>query len=211
MKNNYKKKKTNLNYKSKNKGGITFIAIVVFIFLLLLLIFILSNSQSGKVKFDVGSPGVGEIAPDINLPATDGSTFDLSSYRGQTVLLYFHEGIMCQACWVQLKDIEDNFKDFKDIGIDQIVTITTDPIGHLTEFVEMNNFKTTVVSDQTIEVSKSYKTNLYGMPGMGTNYNGHSFILVDEEGIIRWRADYGRYTMYVPLDVLMADIKKGLK
>jgi peroxiredoxin len=183
----------------------------VFIILLLFLIFYLSNSQSGKVKYDVGSPGAGTVAPSIYLPATNGSTFDLSNYRGKTVLLYFQEGIMCQACWTQLKDIEDNFEEFKNIGIDQIVTITTDPIGPLTEMASMNNFKTPIVSDEFVEVSNTYQTNLYGMPGMGNNYNGHSFILVDEEGIILWRADYGRYTMYVPLDVLIADIKKGIE
>lgn len=177
----------------------------------LFLLFMVSNTKSKTTRFDVGNPGKGEVAPAINLIASDGSAFDLASFRGQTVLLYFQEGIMCQACWVQLKDIEKNFADFKDVGIDQIVTITTDPVIPLAEVVEMNELQSLVISDRTVSVSKSYNTNLYGMPGMGVKYNGHSFILVDTEGIIQWRADYGRYTMYVELKDLIADIKKGLR
>lgn len=208
----YNRQKTNTSLKGKRniKGSNIVIVFIGLIFLLILLIAFLSNDQSGSVKFDVGSPGAGEVAPEIYLPATNGSTFDLSAYRGQKVLLFFQEGVMCQACWTQLKDIEDNFKEFKNLGIDQIVTITTDPIEPLKEMAHMNNFKTPLVSDQYVEVSSQYKTNLYGMPGMGSNYNGHSFILVDEEGVIQWRRDYGRYTMYVPIDVLLADLKKGL-
>jgi peroxiredoxin len=196
--------------KDRKKKHYKLIGFGIIIILLLFIIFYLSNS-SGKVKFDVGSPGAGEVAPDINLPATNGTTFDLYSYRGQSVLLYFQEGIMCQSCWTQLKDIENNFEEFEKIGIDLIVTITTDPIGPLTEMVNMNNFNSLVVSDELVDISNEYKTNLYGMPGMGTNYNGHSFILVDEEGMITWRADYGKYTMYVPLEDLLSDIKKGLE
>src|SRR6266704_3453257 len=66
------------------------------------------SSQAGQYAFQVGSPGPGEPAPEIRLPATDGSTFDLAAMRGKTVLLYFQEGLSCQPCWDQLKDIQSN-------------------------------------------------------------------------------------------------------
>ncbi|XES00911.1 hypothetical protein HEP87_61260 [Streptomyces sp. S1D4-11] len=49
---------------------------------------------------------------------------------------------------------------------------------------------------------------------MGTSRDGHSFLLVGPDGTIRWRADYGGapdYTMYVPVDKLLADLKAGVK
>ena len=49
---------------------------------------------------------------------------------------------------------------------------------------------------------------------MGTSRDGHTFILVGPDGVIRWRADYGgppNYTMYLPVDALLADIQQGLK
>lgn len=60
-------------------------------------------------------------------------------------------------------------------------------------------------------MSKTYDANSYGM--MGDSANGHSFIVVGPDGIIRWRADYGGapdYTMFVPVPSLLADIEAGL-
>ena len=42
---------------------------------------------------------------------------------------------------------------------------------------------------------------------------GHTFIVVGPDGRIKWRADYGgspNYTMYVPVQSLIADIRAGL-
>ena len=47
---------------------------------------------------------------------------------------------------------------------------------------------------------------------MDTSADGHTFILVGPDGHIRWRADYGgapNYTMYVPVDRLLADLAKA--
>lgn len=47
---------------------------------------------------------------------------------------------------------------------------------------------------------------------MGASRNGHSFVLVGPDGKIQWRADYGgapKYTMYVPADTILADLKAG--
>jgi hypothetical protein len=48
-----------------------------------------ASPLAGQYAFKVGQPGVGEIAPAITLPSTDGTTFDLGAHHGKTVLLYF--------------------------------------------------------------------------------------------------------------------------
>lgn len=63
----------------------------------------------------------------------------------------------------------------------------------------------------TSSALKRYNTNEYAMPGMGDGHNGHSFILVDEYGEIQWRADYGRYTMYVPVEILIEQIEQSIE
>ncbi len=63
-------------------------------------------AAAGEYELAVGNPGSGEEALPIRLPSTKGGVFDLAGLRGQTVLLYFQEGLMCQPCWDQLKDIE---------------------------------------------------------------------------------------------------------
>ncbi len=90
-----------------------------------------SPNQAGKYSFEVGSPGPGEQAPAIRLPSTDGSTFDLATLRGKTVLVFFQEGIACEPCWTQIKAIESNMQQFRALGIDTMVSITSDPLDAL--------------------------------------------------------------------------------
>ena len=68
-----------------------------------------------------------------------------------------------------------------------------------------------VLSDPNLTVSQAYAANQYGM--MGTSRDGHTFIVVGPDGKILWRADYGgspNYTMFVPSQNLLADLRKGL-
>jgi len=173
---------------------------------------------AGQYPYQVGKPGPGAKAPPIRLPSTAGGTLDLASLRGQgtplraqRVLLYFQEGIMCQPCWDQLKNIESNMEGFRALGIGSIVTITTDPIDALRQKAALERLSTPVLSDPDLSVSKAYDANSYGM--MGRSRNGHSFIVLDRDGTILWRADYGgapKYTMYVPVPNLLADMRAGL-
>ena len=170
-----------------------------------------TSSQAGQYAFQVGSPGPGEPAPEIRLPATDGSTFDLAAMRGKTVLLYFQEGLSCQPCWDQLKDIQSHSDQFQALGMNQIVSITTDPLGALKQKVADEGLTIPVLSDTGLGVSRAYTANGYGM--MGGSRDGHTFIVVGPDGLIKWRADYGgapKYTMYVPVPNLIADIRAGL-
>jgi len=169
------------------------------------------GGRTGKYKFQVGSPGPGEVAPPIRLDANLFGDFDLATLRGKTVLLYFQEGLTCQPCWDQLKDIEKNPDDFRALGIDTIVSITTDPVNLVLKKTADEAIRTPILSDPDLAVSKSYGTNSYGM--MGDSRNGHTFVVVGPDGRILWRADYGGapdYTMYLPVPDLLADLRHGL-
>ncbi len=170
-----------------------------------------ASELAGKYPFQLGRPVSGEMAQPIRLPSTDSTTFDLAALRGQTVLLFFQEGVGCQPCWDQIKDVEKNFGQFQALGIDKFVSITTDPVTALKQKVTDEQIKTPLLSDSNAAVSRSYQANRYGM--MGDQMDGHSFVLVNKEGVVTWRADYGgapRYTMYIPVPNLLADISKGL-
>ena len=131
--------------------------------------------------------------------------------RGKTVLLYFQEGITCQPCWDQLRAIEADRGPFRTLGIERIVTITTDPLDVLRQKAADERLSDPVLSDPDLAVSRAYNANRYGM--MGDSRDGHTFIVVGPSGRILWRADYGGspdYTMYVPVTNLVADIGAGL-
>jgi peroxiredoxin Q/BCP len=168
------------------------------------------GQQESQYPFSVGAPGPGAQAPPIQLSATNGHPFDLAAWRGKTVLLYFQEGVGCEPCWTQIKDIQSNFSQFQALGVDQVVTITGDPLDALKQKVALEGIQTPVLSDPGLRVSTTYSANQYGMMGMGAD--GHTFIAVGPDGAIRWRADYGgapKYTMYLPVPSLIADMRSG--
>lgn len=169
-----------------------------------------AQSAAGKFSFQVGDPAPGELAPPIRLSSGSG-TFDLAAQRGETVLLYFQEGLMCQPCWDQITDIEKNLDAFRELGINELVSITTDPADLIERKRAAEGIEMPVLSDPDLSVSRTYNTNQYGM--MGDSRNGHSFIVVGPDGRIEWRADYGGapdYTMFVPVADLLADLRRGL-
>jgi peroxiredoxin len=180
---------------------------------LLLAIYLANHSSSTSAAaytYQVGAPGPGQPAPAVHLAATDGSTFDLGNERGKTVLLYFQEGVGCEPCWNQITDIQRLRASFAAAHVDEIVSITTDPMDTLRQKVADEHVAIPVLSDPGLIVSKTYNANRYGMMGMGAD--GHTFILVGSDGRIRWRADYGgapNYTMYVPVDRLLSDLAKA--
>ncbi|MET9833558.1 peroxiredoxin family protein [Streptomyces sp. NPDC006385] len=169
-----------------------------------------AEQAAQNVSYDVGKPGIGKTAPDFNLASSAGGKEKLSAHRGETVLLYFHEGGGCQPCWDQIVDLDKAWKKVEGLGVDTMLSITTDPADLTKRKVKDDGIKSPVLSDPDLKVSKEYTTNQYGM--MGGSTNGHSFILVGPDGKIQWRADYGGapdYTMYVKVDKLLADLKAG--
>ncbi|WP_449406876.1 peroxiredoxin family protein [Microbacterium maritypicum] len=169
-----------------------------------------SSGADPTTDYAVGSPGPGEEAPAFSLPSTTGLTVNLDDYRGQTVLLYFHEGLGCQPCWDQIRDLEESQPQLKAAGIDQLLTITSGPVNLISQKMTDDKLNAIALADTKLDVSRTYEANQYGM--MGDSRNGHSFILVGPDGRIQWRADYGgspNYTMYVAVDKILSDLDGG--
>lgn len=168
-------------------------------------------------RYDVGSPGIGAMAPDFALPnvTTPGAggsypTIRLSDYRGKTVLLYFHEGLGCQPCWDQIRDLQHNPAALRAMGVDQLLPITSGPPDLVAQKMSDDGLTGPALVDPALQVSTRYQANRYGM--MGASRDGHSFVLVGPDGTIDWRADYGgppKFTMYVAPDQLTADLRAG--
>jgi peroxiredoxin Q/BCP len=136
-----------------------------------------------------GDPKAGTAAPPFTLTSGAGKPVSLSDYRGRTVLLYFQEGLSCQPCWDQIGDLEHNQAALRAAGVDAVVSITTDRADLIGRKAADEKLTTPVLSDPDLAVSRTYDANQYGM--MGDMRDGHSFVLVGPDGVIRWRADYG--------------------
>jgi peroxiredoxin Q/BCP len=159
--------------------------------------------------YDVVEPSIGAMAPEFVLPGTDGVTFDLNAYRGETILLYFHEGLMCQPCWDQIVEIEQTWDQYEAFGIDRIVNVTNDPLDLIEQKVIDDGIDSLVLADPDLAVTTVYQANMYGM--MAGKKAGHTFLLIDENGVILWRADYGNYSMFVPTEHLIAQMREGVE
>jgi peroxiredoxin len=169
------------------------------------------GATSGS-EYQVGSPGPDAKAPGFSLPSTKGGTVNLAAYKGKTVLLYFHEGIGCQPCWDQIRDLDKSAADLKAAGVDDFVAITTGPVDLIAQKAKDDQLTATNLADTDLAVSRDYEANKYGM--MGDDRDGHTFVLVGPDGTITWRADYGgapKYTMYVPVPQLLTDLRAGVK
>lgn len=155
--------------------------------------------------------GVGSIAPDFSLPDTSGGTFKLSDYRGKSnVLLFFNEGLACQPCLAQMRDLDQIDAQLTGMNV-LLVSVTGDQLQLLADWTKSSGPKYgKVLSDQGLAVSKMYDmlgADVSMMPGTAP---GHTFLLVNKTGMIVWRQDYGPYNMYVPNDQIIAAVKKNL-
>jgi peroxiredoxin len=166
-----------------------------------------ATAGNSGFKHVTGQPGPGRVAPTFTLTSGTGGQVSLTAFRGRNVLLYFQEGLSCQPCWDQIKDLEQNQAALKTAGVDAVLSITTDPASLIGRKVADEMLTTPVLSDPGMQVSRAYNANQYGM--MGEMRDGHSFILVGPDGTIRWRADYGGkpdYTMFLPTTKMLADL-----
>lgn len=168
------------------------------------------DRPAASTSYAVGTPGPGAEAPSFTLSSTTGGRASLSDYRGKRVLLFFHEGLGCQPCWDQIRDLEAASPQLKAAGVDQLLTITSGPVNLIAQKMSDDALTATALADSDLAVSRQYQANQYGM--MGDSRDGHTFILVGPDGRIRWRADYGgapNYTMYVSVSQLLSDMKAG--
>jgi len=129
-----------------------------------------------------------------------------SVYEHKT-LLFFSEGVSCQACLVQIQGLQKVGAELRARGI-QLVSITPDPPGVLRQAMAEYGITTPVISDANLTMSEAFNT--LGL-GMHADTPGHAFALI-YHGRVLWYRDYWLapyQTMYVPPETLLAAIPHG--
>lgn len=142
-------------------------------------------------------------APAFTLPTTDGSRVSLADYRGKNVLLYFSEGAGCQACLVQMAQIEAMQNEFASANI-VVLPIVMNSKAEILSDMKLNGVHTPFLLDNG-SVSTAYGT--IGK-GMHAGLPGHSFVAIDTNGNKRW---YGEYpSMWLEPKDLLAKVRSVL-
>ena len=128
---------------------------------------------------------LGSSAPDFELASTDETTVSLADHRGHDVLLYFSEGVGCDACFYQQAKIEAEQQRFTDAGL-TIIPVVVNPATDVRRELDRFGLTTPFLIDPDRSVSIAYDT--IGR-GHHADLPGHSFVLVDGDGNMRWRMD----------------------
>lgn len=133
-----------------------------------------------------------------------GKAITSASVYGTKTLLFFSEGVMCQACFEQIKGLEKFGAELDRRGI-QLVSITPDSPSDLRRAVSDYGIGTPMIADDDRDMSEAFNTLGQGMHG---DAPGHAFVLVDR-GRVLWYRDYWlapTRSMYVDPRQLLADI-----
>ncbi len=147
----------------------------------------------------VGSPVPAFSARDV----ATGQPITSKTLFAKKTLLFFSEGVMCQACFQQIKDIELG-RDLDKRGI-SLISITPDSSSDLRQAIGQIGITTPMISDASRSMSDAFNTLGKGMHG---DTPGHAFALI-YRGKVLWYHDYWLppdQTMYVKPAKLLADI-----
>ena len=180
---------------------------------LVALSFVLPGLLGPKAAGSSASPGgvaVGAGLPPRSLvPAFSGTdlvtrkTITSASVYDHKTLLFFSEGVSCQACLEQIQGIQQVGSEMGQRGI-QLVSITPDPPNVLRQAASSYGITTPLISDAELSMSKAFNT--LGQ-GMHATTPGHAFALI-YRGKVLWYHDYwiDGGTMFVPPSKLLAQM-----
>lgn len=148
-------------------------------------------------------PRVGTKAPDFALTdVVSGKQVSAGSLRGRKTMLFFSEGVSCQACMVQAAGLE-KVDGLREAGI-RIVSVTTDAPGDLATAARQYGIRTPLLADPSARMSSAY--GMLGHGGMGhATQDGHAFMLLGADGTVLWHRAYQE--MYVKPQQLLSDMK----
>ena len=91
----------------------------------------------------------GSPAPDISLPAIDGSTFKMSDHLGKRVILTFFRFSTCPLCNIRINRIIKRWNEFPEGTV--MVGVFDAKIGELTKRMKKHNSPFTIVADESFE------------------------------------------------------------
>ncbi len=121
--------------------------------------------------------------------ARSGRPLTNKDYKGRKMLLFFHEGVSCQACITQITALERKTKELNKRKI-SLLSISADPEDALKRAGKDFNVKRTpLLADEDRTMLTDY--DMLGKGGMGhADRGGHAFMLVDSNGKIQWEKAY---------------------
>src|SRR4051794_9189284 len=127
----------------------------------------------------MAGPGVGDVAPDFELPGTGDRSYKLSKYRGQPVVLVFYPGDNTPVCTKQLTSYTENIGQFAGVGA-QVLAISPQSVDSHESFAAKHGFSFPLLADTDKKVA-----GVYGTLGP-LGFPRRSVFVIDGDGVVRY-------------------------
>jgi peroxiredoxin Q/BCP len=124
--------------------------------------------------------GIGDLAPDLELPSQTGDTVRLSDYRGKrVVVLYFYPKDNTPGCTAEACSFRDNYEVFTEAGA-EVIGISADSVSSHEQFSSGYRLPFVLLSDKDGTARRSFgvKAKLGVLPGRVT-------FVIDQKGIVQ--------------------------
>ncbi len=166
----------------------------------------IDNSGPGsKISFD---QAIGTKAPDFSLPSINGKTVKLSDYAGKNVVLFFNEGEMCYpACWQQIAAFGNDARFNSDDTIAFSIVVDTKSQWDRIRAQVSQLANANILFDKNGLVSEAYDVLSLPSSMHPGAYPGHTYIIIDKAGTIRYTLDDPQMAMRN--DQIFKEINQG--
>ena len=125
-------------------------------------------------------PGIGDEAPDFELPGTGSRSYSLAEYWGQPVVLVFYPGDSTPVCTRQLNEYTSDIDKFVEVGA-QVLAISPQSVESHEGFAkDQGGFGFPLLADEDKAVGIAY--GIIGPVG----FYRRSVFVIDGEGVIRY-------------------------
>ncbi len=127
---------------------------------------------------------IGELAPDFELPDSNGTMRKLSDFRGKPLLLVFTriftDKIFCPLCFPHLNNLKNDYAQFLEKGANVVVVSSTN-LDMTRQIVAEQQYPFVMLSDSEWRVFKQY--------GLGAALGAPlpAQFLLDKNGAIRFK------------------------
>ena len=105
--------------------------------------------------------GVGDAAPDVTAPGTNGKDIKLSDYRGSWVVLFFYPKAFTPGCTAEACSLRDGYAEIQKLGA-VILGASLDSVQRQTEFKAKHSMPFDLIADADKAYAKAFDVLAFG-------------------------------------------------